>query len=89
VFDRRDYLISDLHEAKFDLGFFDTWDTGALFIFHEAGIKNVFGINNTQLNAYQFKYAGKDFPINVPGFIQYMTKYLFGNFRNLFGTNRR
>nr|CAD2163198.1 unnamed protein product [Meloidogyne enterolobii] len=66
VFDRRDYLISDLHEAKFDLGFFDTWDTGALFIFHEAGIKNVFGINNTQLNAYQFKYAGKDFPKNVP-----------------------
>ena len=68
MFDRRDYLISDLHEAKFDLGFFDTWDTGALFIFHEAGIKNVFGINNTQLNAYQFKYAGKDFPKNVPGF---------------------
>ncbi|CAK5088619.1 unnamed protein product [Meloidogyne enterolobii] len=53
-------------DAEFDLGFFDTWDTGALFIFHEAGIKNVFGINNTQLNAYQFKYAGKDFPKNVP-----------------------
>uniref|UniRef100_A0A914LKL0 glucuronosyltransferase n=1 Tax=Meloidogyne incognita TaxID=6306 RepID=A0A914LKL0_MELIC len=66
LFDRRKDVIYDLQVAKFDLGFFDTWDTGALFIFHEAGIKNVFGINNTQLNAYQFKYAGKDFPKNVP-----------------------
>ncbi|CAK5074191.1 unnamed protein product [Meloidogyne enterolobii] len=66
LFNKKQHLIYDLQDAEFDLGFFDTWDTGALFIFHEAGIKNVFGINNTQLNAYQFKYAGKEFPKNVP-----------------------
>ncbi|CAK5042766.1 unnamed protein product [Meloidogyne enterolobii] len=55
-----------LKEARFDLGIFDTWDTGALFILHAARIKNVFGINNFQLNAYQFKYAGKEFPKNIP-----------------------
>uniref|UniRef100_A0A1I8BGJ7 Uncharacterized protein n=1 Tax=Meloidogyne hapla TaxID=6305 RepID=A0A1I8BGJ7_MELHA len=59
-------VINGLKSAKFDFGFFDTWDTGALFIFHATRIKNVFGINNTQLNAYQFKYGGKEYPEEVP-----------------------
>uniref|UniRef100_A0A1I8C061 Transposase n=1 Tax=Meloidogyne hapla TaxID=6305 RepID=A0A1I8C061_MELHA len=49
------------------MAFFETTNIGALFFFHLAGIKNVFGINNSRLLAYQFKYAGKDFPKNVPG----------------------
>ncbi|KAL7073800.1 hypothetical protein ACQ4LE_006983, partial [Meloidogyne hapla] len=55
----KEKVIANLKNAKFDFGFFDTWDTGALFVFHAAKINNVFGINNTQLNAYQFEYASK------------------------------
>uniref|UniRef100_A0A914LEZ1 glucuronosyltransferase n=1 Tax=Meloidogyne incognita TaxID=6306 RepID=A0A914LEZ1_MELIC len=66
LFENNGAIVHYLKEAKFDLGVFDTWDTGALFILHAAGIKNVFGINNIQLNAYQFKYAGKEFPKNIP-----------------------
>uniref|UniRef100_A0A914LUX6 Glucuronosyltransferase n=1 Tax=Meloidogyne incognita TaxID=6306 RepID=A0A914LUX6_MELIC len=66
LFENNRATVHYLKEAKFDLGVFDTWDTGALFILHSAGIKNVFGINNIQLNAYQFKYAGKEFPKNIP-----------------------
>uniref|UniRef100_A0A1I8BZK4 Uncharacterized protein n=1 Tax=Meloidogyne hapla TaxID=6305 RepID=A0A1I8BZK4_MELHA len=57
-------------ESKFEMAFFETTNVGALFFFHLAGIENVFGINNNRLLAYQFKYAGKDFPKNVPGEIQ-------------------
>nr|CAD2194556.1 unnamed protein product [Meloidogyne enterolobii] len=52
---------------NFNLGLFDSNNIGALFVFHAAGIKNVFCVNNTPLKAYQFKYAGKEFPENIPG----------------------
>uniref|UniRef100_A0A915PA18 Glucuronosyltransferase n=1 Tax=Meloidogyne floridensis TaxID=298350 RepID=A0A915PA18_9BILA len=51
---------------NFNLGLFDSNNIGALFVFHAAGIKNVYCVNNTPLKAYQFKYAGKEFPENIP-----------------------
>ena len=60
-------LIESLINAEFNVAFFDTRETGALFILLVLSIENVFGINNTHLNSYQFKYAGKKFPENVPG----------------------
>jgi hypothetical protein len=35
------------------LGFFDTKNIGALHIFAMAGIKNVYGIDNTQIKNYK------------------------------------
>jgi len=60
-------LIESLINAEFNVAFFDTCETGALFILLVLSIENVFGINNTHLNSYQFKYSGKKFPENVPG----------------------
>ncbi|CAK5088002.1 unnamed protein product [Meloidogyne enterolobii] len=62
-------LIESLNKAEFNVAFFDTWETGALFISLVLSIENIFGINNTHLNSYQFKYAGKKFPENAPGII--------------------
>nr|CAD2199073.1 unnamed protein product [Meloidogyne enterolobii] len=59
-------LIESLNKAEFNVAFFDTWETGALFISLVLSIKNIFGINNTHLNSYQYKYAGKKFPENAP-----------------------
>ncbi|KAF7637535.1 hypothetical protein Mgra_00003051 [Meloidogyne graminicola] len=59
-------LFENLTNENFEYGFFDICDIGALLIFEMVIIKNVFGINNTQLNSYQFKYVGKEFPIKVP-----------------------
>uniref|UniRef100_A0A915NW68 DUF5641 domain-containing protein n=1 Tax=Meloidogyne floridensis TaxID=298350 RepID=A0A915NW68_9BILA len=41
-------------------------DTGALFLFDELKIKNVFAINNTPLLPYQFEYVGKSIPYKIP-----------------------
>nr|CAD2199975.1 unnamed protein product [Meloidogyne enterolobii] len=59
-------LIESLIDAEFNVAFFDAWETGALFILLVLSIENIICINNTHLNSYQFKYAGKKFPENVP-----------------------
>jgi len=54
---------------KYESAFFDVMDTGALFLFAELEIKNVFAINNNPLMPYQFEYVGKSIPHRVPGFV--------------------
>ncbi|KAF7638063.1 hypothetical protein Mgra_00002516 [Meloidogyne graminicola] len=46
-------IVGNLSHENFDVAFFDTWDFGALKLFQTLNIKNVFGINNIQLNAFQ------------------------------------
>uniref|UniRef100_A0A1I8B8Q6 Glutamate--cysteine ligase n=1 Tax=Meloidogyne hapla TaxID=6305 RepID=A0A1I8B8Q6_MELHA len=64
------YIINRWNEAKYNLAFFDINNIEALYYFHAAEIKNVFAINNTKILAYQFDYAGKDYPKNMKDFYE-------------------
>lgn len=70
MFEKKNFI--EKHKnMKYKIAFFDIMDTGALFLFDELKIKNVFAINNTPLLPYQFEYVGKSIPYKIPSNIIY------------------
>nr|CAD2152351.1 unnamed protein product [Meloidogyne enterolobii] len=56
ILSNKHQFINRLINRKYDLAFFDTVDIGALYLFHLAAIKNVFGINYTQNLQYGYLF---------------------------------
>jgi len=84
MFEKKDFILK--YENKFEIAFFDIMDTGALFLFDNLKIKNIFAINNKPLLPYQFEYADKLTPNKIPGFIliKYYIMFCFICFRLFF-----
>uniref|UniRef100_A0A915P685 Glucuronosyltransferase n=1 Tax=Meloidogyne floridensis TaxID=298350 RepID=A0A915P685_9BILA len=83
IFEKKDF-IEKQKNMKYESAFFDVMDTGALFLFAELEIKNVFAINNNPLMPYQFEYVGKSIPHRVPEFysteMDFWRRYYFTDY---------